>query len=158
MENKIADCIHTKEIHQFICIKHISFGLTHLAITLKQPRMSEDLLRKGQIQRHQEYRPVDSMETDNVFSDEMQVCRPVLFKLFRALSVTVITNPGNIVCKGIEPYIYDMLRIKVNRDSPFKRSSGYTKVLKSRKKEIVHHFIFSGNRLYKFRMSVDVLN
>ena len=30
MENKITDCIHPKEIHQFIRIDYVPFGFTHL--------------------------------------------------------------------------------------------------------------------------------
>ena len=48
--------------------------------------------------------------------------------------------------------------IKIYRDSPLKRSPGHAQVLKSRKQEIVHHLIFSGLRLDKFRMSVDIVN
>ena len=51
-----------------------------------------------------------------------------------------------------------MLIVKVNRNTPFKRGSGNTQILQPRQKEIVHHFIFAGNRLYKFRMAVDVRN
>ena len=50
MKYEITDSIYTKEIYKFICINNISFGFTHLAITLKKPRMSEYLFRKRQIQ------------------------------------------------------------------------------------------------------------
>ena len=77
MQDEVADCIHAEEFYQVICIQHISLGFAHLAVALQQPRMSEYLLRKRQIQGHQEDRPVNGMETDDILSDQMQVCRPV---------------------------------------------------------------------------------
>ena len=50
MKHKVADCIYTKEIYQFICIKYISFGFTHFAVTLEQPWMTKYLFRQRQIQ------------------------------------------------------------------------------------------------------------
>ena len=98
------------------------------------------------------------METDNIFTNKVQVCRPELFELLCALTVTVIANSCDIVGKGIQPYIYHMLRIKVYRDSPFKGCSGYTEILKSREKEVVHHFILTGFRLNEIRMCVDIVD
>ena len=69
MKYKVTDSIYTEEINQFISVKYISFGLTHLAVALQQPRMSEYLLRKRQIQRHEEDRPVDGMETNDILTD-----------------------------------------------------------------------------------------
>ena len=51
-----------------------------------------------------------------------------------------------------------MLGIKAYRNPPAKGGSGYTEILKARKQEVVHHLVFPGNRLNKFRVSVDVLN
>ena len=71
------------------------------------------------------------METDNVFSDQMQVSRPQFCILFRAVSVCIITDSRDIVCQRVKPYINDMLIVKINRNSPLKRSSGYAQILKS---------------------------
>ena len=98
------------------------------------------------------------MEPDDIFSDQVQVSRPELIKLVCAVSVTIVSNPCDIVGKSIQPYINNMPLIKIYRNSPLKRSSGHTKVLESRKQEVVHHLIFSGLRLNKFRMGVDILN
>ena len=51
-----------------------------------------------------------------------------------------------------------MLRIKVYRNTPAEGGTGYTQILQSRKKEIVHHLIFAGYRLDKVRMCVDIIN
>ena len=120
--------------------------------------MSEYLFRKRKIQRHQEDRPVNSMETDDIFTDKVKICRPVFVEFLTAVSVAVIADTCDIVCQGIQPYIYNVLRIEIYRDSPFKGCSGYTEILKSRKKEVVHHLVFTGLRLDEIRMCVDIVN
>ena len=143
MEYEITDSIYTEELNKLICVNYISFGFTHFSIALKQPRMSEYLFRKRKIQRHQEDRPVNRMETDDIFSDKVKISRPVFVELIAAVSVAVIADTCDIVCQGIQPYIYYVLRIEIYRDSPFERCSGYTEILKSRKKEVVHHLVFT---------------
>ena len=101
MQDKVTYGIHAKEVYKFIGIKHISFGLAHLAIALDQPRMTKYLLWKRQVKCHQKDRPINGMETDDIFTDQMQVCRPVLFEKVRRIAVAVITDTGDIVGKGI---------------------------------------------------------
>ena len=98
------------------------------------------------------------MKTNNIFSNQMKICRPVFMKQFRAVPVNIVSDSGNIICQCVQPYIDDMFRIKVNRNSPLERSSGNTEILKPRKKKIVHHLIFSGNRLNKLRVLIDILD
>ena len=83
------------------------------------------------------------METDNVFTDEVKVCRPEFVELFCTFSIAVVTDSCDVVCEGIKPYIYYVFRIEVYRNSPFERGSGYSEILKSRKKEVVHHFVLT---------------
>ncbi len=77
----------------------------------------------------------------------MQVCRPQLVELLGAVAVAVITDSGDVVGQRIQPYVGNVLRIKVYRDSPAEGGSGYTEILQSRKEEVVHHLVLSGNRL-----------
>ena len=158
MKNKIADCIHTKEIYQRICIQNISFRFTHLAVALKQPGMSKHLLGKGQIQSHQENRPVNGMETDNILTNQMKICRPEFVKQLAVIAITVIAQTSNIVGQSIQPYIGYMLRIKGYRNAPGKGGSGYAQILQSWKQEVVHHLIFPGYRLNKLRMLINISN
>ena len=69
MEQEIAHGVYAKYFYQLIRIKHISPGLAHLALSLQQPGMAENLLGQGQVQRHQENRPINGMEADNVLAD-----------------------------------------------------------------------------------------
>ena len=70
----------------------------------------------------------------------------------------MIADTRDIIGEGVKPHINHMLIVKIHRNPPFKRGSGNTQILQSRQKEIVHHFILAGNRLYKFGMAVDVRN
>ena len=158
MEHEIADGIYPKEVYQLVGIKHISLRFAHLSVSLEQPGMSKYLLRQRKSQSHQENRPVNSMETDDIFSNQMQVCRPVFFKLLCTVSITVIADSGDVVGQRIQPYINHMPGIKVYRNSPFKGGSGHTQILESRQKEVVHHLIFPGYRLDKLRMLIDILD
>ncbi len=79
-------------------------------------------------------------------------------ELFFAFTATVISDSRDIVRKRIQPYIYDMFRIKVYRNSPFKRSPGHTQILQPRKEEVIHHLIFTRHRLDKLRMGIDMFN
>ena len=78
MQNKVSDRIHAEYMDQIIRIEDVALGLGHLAVRLQQPRMSEYLLGKRQIQAHQEGGPVDGMEADDVLADQVKVSRPVL--------------------------------------------------------------------------------
>ena len=158
MQHKITHRIHSEEIHQVVGIQHIAFGFAHFAVPLQQPWMPENLLRKKLAQCHQENRPVNRMETDNVLPDQMQVCRPKLLILLTAVPAAVITDARNIIRQSIQPYIHYMLIVKIHRYPPLKGSPGYAQVLQPGQKEIVHHFVFAGNRLYKFRVGIDMLN
>ena len=164
MKYEITDSIYTKHIYKIVCIDYISFGFTHLAIALQQPRMTKYLLRQRLTQSHENDRPVNCMETDNILSDQMEICRPeLLIKILSilieaVLSVHIITETGDIVAERIKPYIYYMIRIEIYRDTPFERGSGYTQILQSRKKEVVHHLVFAGLRLNKLRMCIDMLD
>ena len=158
MKYEVTNCIYTKEINEFISIENISLGFTHLSVSLKQPRMSEYLFRKWKIKSHKEDWPVNCMETDDIFSDQMKVCRPQLVELLCTVSVCIISDSCDIVCKSIKPYIYNVLWIEIYRNSPLEGCSGYTQILKSRKEEVVHHLVLTGNRLNELRMCIDMLD
>ena len=158
MQYEVTNRVHAEHVYQIVRVKHISLGLAHLAIALQEPRMTEYLLRQRQIQRHQENGPIDRMETDNIFSDQMQIRRPLLLEQVAGLSVALVADAGDIVGQRVQPYVYHVLRVEVYRDAPFERGTGYAQILQTRKQEVVHHLILSGNRLNEFRMLVDMVN
>ena len=69
-----------------------------------------------------------------------------------AVAVTVIAESGDVVGQRVQPYVGDVLRIEGDRDAPGEGGSGYTEILQSRKQEVVHHLVLSGNRLDELRM------
>ena len=71
MKYEVTYCVNSEEIYQFISIQYISLGFTHLTIALQKPWMSKYLFWKWKIQCHQEDWPVNSVETDNILSDQM---------------------------------------------------------------------------------------
>ena len=129
MEYEVTNCVNAEEINQCISVKNVTFGLGHLSIALQQPWMTKYLLRKRNIQSHQEDRPVNGMEADDIFTDQMKICRPVFLVHIIMVAITVITNTCDIVCKCIKPYVCDMLRIEVNRNAPCEGCSGNAEVL-----------------------------
>ena len=98
------------------------------------------------------------METDDILTDQVQISRPVLVEQLAAVAVTVITDTGDVVAQCVQPYIGYVLWIKGYRNTPCKRGSGYTQILQTRKKEVVHHLVLTGYRLNKLRMGVDMLD
>ena len=86
--------------------------------------MSEYLLRQRLAQSHQEDGPVNGMETHDILSNQMQIRWPQLMILLRAFLPAVITNPRDVVGKGVQPHINHVPVVKVHRNSPFKGSSG----------------------------------
>ena len=158
MKHEIAHRVHAKEIHQGICVEHVALGLAHLTVALQQPWMAKYLLGKGHIQGHQENGPVDGVESDDILANQMKVSGPVLLKLVCTAAVTIITNTGDIVGQGIQPYIGHMLRVKINGDAPAEGGPGHAQILKSRKKEVVHHLILPGYGLDELRMLIDILD
>ena len=125
MKHEIAHRVHAKEIHQGICVEHVALGLAHLTVALQQPWMAKYLLGKGHIQGHQENGPVDGVESDDILANQMKVSGPVLLKLVCTAAVTIITNTGDIVGQGIQPYIGHMLRVKINGDAPAEGGPGH---------------------------------
>ena len=158
MQHEEAHGVHAELLHQIVRIEHISLGLAHLAVSLQKPRMAEHLLWQRQVESHQENGPVNGVETDDVLSDQVQIRRPVLLEEIAGFSVAVVSDSGDIVGQGVQPHVNHMLRVKVHRNSPLEGGTGHAEILQARKQEIVHHLVFPGNRLYKFRMLVDVVD
>ena len=129
MQYIVAYRIHAEIIYEIIRIDHISFGFAHLAAAHEKPGMTEYLLRQGLAQRHQENRPVNGMETDDILTDQVQISGPQLLILLRAVAVRIIADTGDVVGQCIQPYIDDMLGIKSHRNTPGEGSTGYAQIL-----------------------------
>ena len=79
MQYEIADCVNAKKIYQIIRIQHVSFGFAHLAIPAAARDDRIPAWAGGLIQCHQENRPVNCMEADDIFPDQMRISWPEAF-------------------------------------------------------------------------------
>ena len=69
--------------------------------------MRGDVFWQFKAEAHQEGRPVDGMETQNVLANKVDTCRPEVHLGF----ICAIAKGGNVVHQGIEPHIHDMLGV-----------------------------------------------
>ena len=123
--------VNTEMLYKILRINYVTSWLTHLFITDKHPRMSEHLFRKRFAQCHKHNRPINCMETKNVLTDNMHICRPILIIQF-ALFFRCIAKGRNIVWKCVNPHVHDMSRVKLNRNTPCKARSWHAQILQSR--------------------------
>ena len=109
--------IDTKAINRKKRIHDVALGLGHLAPVQRPMRVREHLLRQRNVQRHEKSGPVDAMEADNVFADDVAVCRPSR-RILLAGDLEGIVGLGDVVDQGVEPDV-DGLRLVVrHRDAP----------------------------------------
>ena len=158
MKHIIAHRIHPEEVRQSVYIDHVSLGLAHLAAVHQKPGMPEHLLRQRLVQRHQEYGPINGMEADDIFPDQMQIRGPELLILLTAVPLCIIADACDIIGQGVQPHIHHMTRIEIHGNPPLKGGSGNTQILQSGQKEVVHHLVLAGHGLNEFRMLVDMLD
>ena len=78
--------------------------------------MSENVLRKRKVERHEDGRPYNRMESYDLLAYEVYT-RPVLVK---QLCIVRISKRCDIVCERIEPHVYYMLFIDRHLYSPVK--------------------------------------
>ena len=115
--------------------------------------MAKYLLWQRQVQGHEDARPDDGVEADNLLAHQMDVGRPVFIELFRIIQ---IADRSQVVGQGIKPYINNVLFINRHRNAPVKGSTGNAQILHALLDE-VNHLIAAGNRLDKIRIFLNVL-
>ena len=77
--------------------------------------MAVDLLRQGQVGRHQEGRPVDRVESDDVLADQMHVGRPEPSEFAVLVG---IADPGHVGRQRIDPDVHHMVGRSGHLDPP----------------------------------------
>ena len=81
--------------------------------------MPIDLFRQRQIECHQHRRPDDRVEPHDLLADKVHIGGPVLLKI--VVLLIAIAERSDIVGECVHPDIDNMLRIKSDRNPPFKR-------------------------------------
>ena len=72
------------------------------------------------------------METDDILTDDMHVSRPVFAEVFALyFLVGVVTEGGDIVGERVKPYVYNVLWVKSNGNTPCEARSRNAEILKT---------------------------
>ena len=158
MQHVVADCVNAEQADQIVRVDHIAERLGHLAVADEQPRMTEYLLRERLAERHEEDRPVDGVETNDVLADQMNVRRPEFLVVLIVVAVRVVAAERDIVGQRVEPDVDNVTRVKIDRDAPGERGTGNAQVLKTGLQEVVDHLVLAALRLDELRMLLDVLH
>ena len=131
MQHIVAHRVHAEQAHQIVRIDHVAERLGHLALAHKQPRVAEYLLRQRLAERHQEDRPVDGMEADDILADQVHVRGPETLVMLVMVAVRIVAAEGDIVGQRVQPDVDHVARIKVHRDAPAERGAGHAQVLQA---------------------------
>ena len=146
---------------KLVGINHVAARLGHLVHTKVEPRVTKYLFGERNIHCHQEDRPIDGVEAQNVLTDDVNVSRPIFFEvlalLFKAL-VGVKANGGNVVGQRVKPNVNHVLVVKVNGNTPLKGGTGNAKILQTCLEEVVYHFLFAKLGLNEIGVFLDVLH
>ena len=87
--------------------------------------MTEDLQRHRKLRAHQEGRPIDRVEPDNVLADQVQVCRPILGVVTAFVGKA---DPGQVIGQRIDPHVHDVVIAARNLDPPVKAGARHGKI------------------------------
>ncbi len=90
--------------------------------------MDHDLLRHGEVRRHQEGRPVDGVEPRDVLADDMGIRGPEAGA--RRIGIGKARG-GEIVGQRVHPDIHHVLRIARNRDAPVEGGAADRKIVQT---------------------------
>jgi len=91
--------------------------------------MPEHLFGEGEPQRHQEDGPVDGVETDDVFADDVHVGGPVFIEEGAAVPVRVVTEAGDVVGQRVQPDVDDVAGVEIDGDAPSEGGAGDAQIL-----------------------------
>ena len=170
-KREVTHAIHTEGLGKLVCVDHIAAGLGHLHVLARgllslllcgvEPRMAKHLLGQRNIQCHEEDGPVDGMEAQNILTDHVHVAGPVLAEFFALLLeglIGIVADGGDIVCKGIQPYVHHVLGINIHRHTPAEGGTGYAKILQTAlyTKEVVDHFLLARLGLNELGVGINV--
>ena len=128
-QQEVADRIDTVLVDQHVGFNDIRHALAHLLAFNGPPAVGEHFFRQRQTGGHEEGWPVNGMETEDIFTDDMDVGRPEIFKI--TLFVVRIAKGGDVVVEGIEPHIDHMLIVAGHRDPPRETGAGDRQVTQS---------------------------
>ena len=110
--------VHAKLFGQNIGVHHIALGLAHLASVQQQPAVAEALFGKRLAQAHQNGRPDNGVEADNLLAHNVYAGPPALAVV--AVPVVLIAQGSDIVGEGVHPDVDHMSGVKIHGHAPGK--------------------------------------
>ena len=109
-------------------IDHVADRLRHLLAPVEQEAVAEDALGQRQLRRHQEGRPIDRVEADDILADDVHIRRPVMparIVLVREAAA------GHVIVERIDPHIHDVLRCARHRQAPVEGRTADREILQA---------------------------
>ncbi len=122
-------------------VNHVAERLRHLAPARQPHAVRENSLRRLKPGGDQESRPVDSVKTQDVFADELQIGGPEFFEMLLAAELIVAeADCRDVIRQRVEPHVHSVRGIVRHGNSPFDRDAADRKVVQSAAHK-AHHFV-----------------
>ena len=113
---EIAHGIKPVGFDELMRVDHIAGRFGYLLAFIGPPAMGKDTLRRRQSGGHQEGRPVNRMEAQDILADHVQIGRPESAEQV-AIGIRV-PHSGYVVGQRVEPDIHDVVVIARHRHAP----------------------------------------
>ena len=155
-QQKVAQRIHAVAFCQHIRVHHVALGFAHLAAVQQQPAVTIDVFWQRQVERHQDSRPDDGVEANDLLADKVDICRPEFIEI--VVAVVLIAQRVDVVGKCVDPNIYDVSRVKINRYTPAEGGTGNAQVLQTGFDEVIDHLVDAAAWLQKVGVFQQVLD
>ena len=129
-EHKVAEVVQSVGICNLSWVDDIAFGFTHLLAVACPPSVCGDVFWQFHPEAHKESRPVDGMETEDIFAYEVYTRRPEV----HICLIGTVTQCRDVVHQRIEPDIHDMFWVVDlfgEFDTPVETGTGNGEVFKS---------------------------
>ena len=116
--------------------------------------MAEYALRRVESGTHQEGRPIDRVEAQNIFTHHVNIGRPILciFFVFRIRKA----DASDVVGKRVEPHVHNMGVVPRDRDAPLERGAADREVPQAATHE-GDHLVAPGLRADEIRVVLVML-
>ena len=107
-----------ERIHNRVWIDHVALRLRHLVLLVVNPPVGKDGLGQRQTGSHQERRPVNRMEAQDVLADHVQVGGPEFLEIVASLFTFCVTHAGHVARERVIPDVNHLIGIIRPWDTP----------------------------------------
>jgi len=122
----VAGLVEAEGVHQVFRGDDIADGFGHFLAVHIDEAVGEDGFWQRQSGGHQEGRPVDAVEADDVLADDVEIGRPVFGKFAVRIRVA---DAGDVIGQRVQPDIHDVFFIARHRHAPVEGGAGDGEVL-----------------------------